>query len=126
GFVYKLVARRDSGGDEWMPVAKASTGKASIGGAKRAERLLRNGVAVAERIVIDDDRDGLPEAVTPADLTARPLTVALMTDGKADARWLGPAGVAAAREHCAAAVAELPAAALRLSRGEPALPTLSV
>lgn len=126
GFVYKLVARRDSGGDEWMPVAKASTGKASIGGAKRAERLLRNGVAVAERIVIDDDRDGLPEAATPADLTARPLTVALMTDGEADARWLGPAGVAAAREHCASAVAELPAAALRLSRGEPALPTLSV
>lgn len=126
GFVYKLVARRDSGSDEWMPVAKASTGKASIGGAKRAERLLRNGMAVAERIVIDDDRDGLPEAETPADLTARPLTVALMTDGEADARWLGPAGVAAAREHCAAAVAELPAAALRLSRGEPALPTLSV
>lgn len=126
GFVYKLVARRDSGADEWMPVAKASIGKASIGGAKRAERLLRNGVAVAERIVIDDDRDGLPEAATPPDLTARPLTVALLIDGEADARWLGAAGVAAAREHCAAAVAELPAAALRLSRGEPALPTLSV
>ncbi|MBX9719648.1 MAG: nicotinate phosphoribosyltransferase, partial [Microbacteriaceae bacterium] len=72
GFVYKLVARRDvsSGGapGEWMPVAKASTGKASIGGAKRAERLMRDGVAVAERIVIDDGRDGLPEAQTPADL----------------------------------------------------------
>lgn len=130
GFVYKLVARRDasSGGapGEWMPVAKASTGKASIGGAKRAERLLRDGVAVAERIVIDDDRDGLPEAQTPADLTARSLTVPLMRDGEADAQWLGPAGVAAAREHRAAAVAELPAAALRLSRGEPALPTISV
>ncbi len=125
GFVYKLVARRDGAG-EWMPVAKASTGKASIGGAKRAQRLLRDGVAVAERIVIDDDRDGLPEADTPADLTARLLTVALMTDGEPDARWLGPAGVAAAREHRAAAVAELPAAALRLSRGEPALPTISV
>lgn len=130
GFVYKLVARRDasSGGapGEWMPVAKASTGKASIGGAKRAERLLRDGVAVAERIVIDDDRDGLPEAQTPADLTARSLTVPLMRDGEADARCLGPAGVAAAREHRAAAVAELPAVALRLSRGEPALPTISV
>ncbi|UTT63721.1 nicotinate phosphoribosyltransferase [Microcella humidisoli] len=126
GFVYKLVARRDGDDGEWMPVAKASTGKASIGGAKRAERLLRGGVAVAERIVVDDDRDGLPEAPTPADLTARALTVALMTDGEPDARWLGPAGVAAAREHRAAAVAELPAAALRLSRGEPALPTISV
>lgn len=130
GFVYKLVARRDasSGGapGEWMPVAKASTGKASIGGAKRAERLLRDGVAVAERIVIDDGRDELPEAQTPADLTARSLTVPLMRDGEADAQWLGPAGVAAAREHRAAAVAELPAVALRLSRGEPALPTISV
>ncbi|OYX57503.1 MAG: nicotinate phosphoribosyltransferase [Micrococcales bacterium 32-70-13] len=125
GFVYKLVARRDGSG-EWMPVAKASTGKASIGGAKRAERLLRDGVAVAERIVVDDDRDGLPESPTPADLTARALTVSLMTDGEPNARWLGPAGVAAAREHRAAAVAELPAAALRLSRGEPALPTISV
>ncbi len=126
GFVYKLVARRDGGSDEWIPVAKASTGKASVGGSKRAERLLRDGVAVAERIVIDDDRDGLPEAPTPADLAARRLTVALMTNGEADARWLGPAAVAAAREHCAAAVAELPVAALRLSRGEPALPTLAV
>ena len=125
GFVYKLVARREADG-EWMPVAKASTGKASIGGAKRAERLLRDGVAVAERIVIDDDRDGLPEAATPSDLTARSLTVSLMRDGEADARWLGPAGVAAARDHRAAAVSELPAAALRLSRGELALPTLSV
>lgn len=129
GFVYKLVARRDatsgSTPGEWMPVAKASIGKASIGGVKRAERLLRDGVAVAERIVIDDDRDGLPEAETPADLTARSLTVPLMRDGEADARWLGPSGVAAAREHRAAAVAELPAAALRLSRGEPALPVIS-
>ena len=131
GFVYKLVARSDgsvsvAGGGEWMPVAKTSTGKASIGGAKRAERLLRGGVAVAERIIVDDDRDGLPEAATPAELTARPLTVPLMRDGEADAHWLGADGVRAAREHCATATAELPAAALRLSRGEPALPTLSV
>jgi len=125
GFVYKLVARRDGDGD-WMPVAKASTGKASIGGAKRAERLLRDGVAVAERIIVDDDRDGVPEAATPAGLTARELTVPLMIDGEADARWLGPSGVTAARTHCAAAVAELPPSALRLSRGEPALPTIVV
>lgn len=128
GFVYKLVARRDasSGDGDWMPVAKASTGKASIGGAKRAERLLHDGVAVAERIVIDDNRDGLPEGSTPADLTARSLTVPLVRDGQADARWLGAAGVEAAREHRAAAIAELPPDALRLSRGEPALPTISV
>jgi nicotinate phosphoribosyltransferase len=36
---------------------------------------------------------------------------------------LGAAGVAAARAHHAAAMAELPAQALSLSRGEPAIPT---
>lgn len=130
GFVYKLVARRDRSAEgergEWMPVAKTSTGKASIGGTKRAERLLRDGVAVAERIIVDDDGDGVPESAIPADLTARALSVPLMRDGEADARWLGPSAVRAAREHCAAAVAELPASARRLSRGEPALPLLQV
>lgn len=126
GFVYKLVARRDAGG-EWMPVAKSSPGKVSAGGAKRAERLLRDGVALADRIVIDDDRDGVPDGPEhDAGITARPLTVPLMAEGTAGARWLGPDGVHAAREHCAAAVAELPATALRLSRGEPALPALTV
>jgi nicotinate phosphoribosyltransferase len=126
GFVYKLVARRDAGG-EWMPVAKSSPGKVSAGGAKRAERLLRDGVAVADRIVVDDDRDGVPDGPEPdAAVSSRTLTVPLMVEGVVDARWLGPEGVRAAREHCAAAVAELPATALRLSRGEPALPSLTV
>lgn len=119
GFVYKLVARRDGDDGEWMPVAKASPGKASAGGAKRAERLLRDGVAVAERVVVDDD------GVNATQHDSRPLTVALMTSGGADPRWLGPDGVRRAREHCAAAVAELPATALRLSRGEPALPSVT-
>ncbi|MBX9471294.1 MAG: nicotinate phosphoribosyltransferase [Chryseoglobus sp.] len=127
GFVYKLVARRDEQSAEWMPVAKSSPGKVSAGGTKRAERLLRDGVALAERIVVDDDHDGVPEGLQPdAAVQARELTVPLMTDGVADPRWLGPAGVQAAREHCAAAVTELPASALRLSRGEPALPVLTV
>ena len=126
GFVYKLVARREEGG-EWMPVAKSSPGKVSAGGAKRAQRLLRDGVALAERIVVDDDRDGVPEGLEPdAAVVTRELTVPLMVDGAADARWLGTEGVRSAREHCAAAIAELPASALRLSRGEPALPTLTV
>lgn len=123
GFVYKLVARRDGDDSEWMPVAKSSPGKVSAGGAKRAERLLRDGVAVAERIIVDDD--GAPEVAAPATHDARELTVPLMASGRADNRWLGPEGVQSAREHCAAAVAELPAAALRLSRGEPALPTIT-
>ena len=134
GFVYKLVARRDPDSSEWMPVAKTSTGKVSLGGAKRAERLLRDGVAVAEHIAVDDDRDGVPEAATSSEpghasaapTTARPLTVELMRDGESDPRWLGPAGVRAAREHRATAVGELPAAALRLSRGEPAQPVIQL
>ena len=127
GFVYKLVARRDADSAEWMSVAKSSPGKVSAGGAKRAERLLRDGVALAERIVVDDDHNGVPEALKPdAAVVARELTVPLMVGGRADQRWLGPEGVRAAHEHCARAVAELPASALRLSRGEPALPTLTV
>jgi len=141
GFVYKLVARRDnnndsgsgSGSEGWMPVAKLSPGKASPGGAKRAERVMRDGVAVAERIIVVDDRnddhDGDSDSDSDSDgepdRDVRSLTVALMTDGNPDPRWLGPEGVRAAREHRAAAVAELPGAALRLSRGEPALPTLT-
>ena len=162
GFVYKLVARRDAPGDAvgvtdadgatapgvWTPVAKTSAGKTSLGGAKRAERMLRDGVAVAEHIIVDDGGggggDGRGEGEgegggsgdsnagldgdqilnrTPG-VTTRPLSVPLMRDGQADAQWLSSAGVATARQHCAVAVAELPAAALRLSRGEPALPVV--
>jgi len=131
GFVYKLVARHDSEAGEWTPVAKASLGKVSLGGAKRAERLLRNGVAVAERIIVDDDHDGIPEVATPLNdatpgITARALTVPLVRDGEVDAQWLGAEGVRTARVHRAVAVAELPAAALRLSRGEPALPVIQL
>ncbi|GAA1729582.1 nicotinate phosphoribosyltransferase [Microcella frigidaquae] len=133
GFVYKLVARRDGTGADggaWKPVAKNSVGKRSVGGAKRAERLLRDGVAVAERVVVDDDGDGIPErdaadAARAEGLTARPLTATLMRDGEPDPQWLGPEGVRAARAHCAAAVGELPAAALRLSPGDPALPLVT-
>jgi nicotinate phosphoribosyltransferase len=157
GFVYKLVARRDAPGGAdagadadgatapgvWTPVAKSSAGKTSLGGAKRAERMLRDGVAVAERIIVDSggrvggddggaggdagdvgpgDGDQMPDRT--AGTTTRALTVPLMRDGQADAQWLSSAGVATARQHCAAAVAELPGAALRLSRGEPALPVV--
>jgi len=136
GFVYKLVARRDDDSDEWMPVAKSSPGKVSRGGAKEAKRLLQGGIATAEHIIVTErkDSDGSGDAggdegdggaAAPVDHDVRQLTVPLMTGGDADPRWLGRDGVRAAREHCAAAVAELPGAALRLSRGEPALPTLT-
>ena len=125
GFVYKLVARREAGATgEWTPVAKSSSGKVGRGGAKRGERLIGlDGIARAEHVIIDDDRDGMPEAGSSG-VTPRILTVALMTDGKAEPHALGAAGVRTAREHRAAAIAELPPEAFRLGRGEPVLPTV--
>jgi nicotinate phosphoribosyltransferase len=51
------------------------------------------------------------------------LLVPLVTAGEADERYLGPAGTKSARDHRTDAVAELPEEALRLSKGEPAIPT---
>ncbi|WP_233572450.1 nicotinate phosphoribosyltransferase [Frigoribacterium sp. PhB160] len=114
GMVFKLVARRDGDG-AWVSVAKKSAEKATVGGRKAPVRVLADGVATTELVRIGDDdaRDG-----------ERPLLVPLVTGGVVDERWLGEAGTARAREHRAAAVAELPADALRLSRGEPVLPTV--
>jgi len=117
GMVYKLVARRDAAGT-WVSVGKSSEGKATVGGRKQAVRALRDGVAISEDIHVDDPPvDSLhPDA-------GRALHVALVTDGEPQADALGAAGVERARAHHAAAIAELPADGLRLSRGEPAIPT---
>ena len=114
GLVYKLVARQDAEGD-WTSVAKKSVAKATVGGRKFPVRDLVGGRAVSETIHIGD---------TAGDDGGRPLLHRFVTSGTADARYLGAAGTRRAREHRAAAVAELPAQALRLSRGEPAIPTL--
>ncbi|MBX3093435.1 MAG: nicotinate phosphoribosyltransferase [Cryobacterium sp.] len=116
GMVYKLVARQGDDG-EWVDVAKASSGKASVGGRKWATRVLgRDGRAVRELITVSDDG--------PVDNPGRELLVPLVTAGVPDAFYLGSAGTASAREHRAAAVAELPLDALRLGRGEPVIPTV--
>jgi nicotinate phosphoribosyltransferase len=113
--VYKLVARKDARG-EWIPVAKASTGKASIGGAKVPVRAIdKLGVAVAEEIHIVQGPGTVPKG--------RALHVPLMRDGVAAPEHLGAQGVESARRHHAIAREELPESALRLGRGEPALPT---
>lgn len=114
GLVYKLVARRDDAG-AWIPVAKKSAAKATVGGRKNPVRELSGGRATSETIHIGDS------VAAPG---ARPLHVRLMTAGVPDARFLGADGTRLAREHRAAAFAELPAEALRLSRGEPAIPTV--
>lgn len=114
GLVYKLVARRDDVG-AWTPVAKKSAAKATIGGRKTPVRTLVNGVADSETIYVGRAPD--------ASADARQLLVPLVTGGRPEEGYLGVEGTVRARDHHAAAVAELPADALRLSKGEPAIPT---
>ena len=110
GMVYKLVSR-ESGSGEMEGVAKASKDKTSVGGRKYALRRRTDGVA-AEEIVgiheqpVDDGDD-------------RELLVPLVRDGEV----VTPTDVESARAHHEVARAELPQRALRLSHGDPALPT---
>jgi nicotinate phosphoribosyltransferase len=117
GMVYKLVAFEAESG-EWLPVGKRSDGKATVAGRKVAVRSLDHGVAVEETVYVEES-ETLPKP-------GRGLLVDLVTDGVADPAHLGPEGVAAAREHHVAAIAELPFAAFGLSRGEPVIPTVYI
>ncbi|WP_167140155.1 nicotinate phosphoribosyltransferase [Diaminobutyricimonas sp. TR449] len=114
GMVYKLVAHVDDDG-AWIPVAKKSLDKVSIAGRKDAVRTLEDGVATEETVYVE---------ATPPQGTGRLLQVPLITDGAIEDRYRGVSGTALAREHRAAAVAELPQEAFRLSRGEPVLETV--
>ncbi|HET8599813.1 MAG TPA: nicotinate phosphoribosyltransferase [Segeticoccus sp.] len=115
GLVYKLVAREGADG-ELVSVAKKSKDKASVGGRKYAARRL-DGRDVAEAEVIGvGDRPR-------TDANDRPLLVRLVQEGEG----LGAANHVAleeARARHEQSLAELPARALRLSKGEPAIPTL--
>lgn len=114
GMVYKLVAHQAADG-EWVSVAKNSEDKASKGGEKTAVRTIVDGVATEETVFVGGEPD----------LSGgRPLQVPLITDGAINDSYRGAAGVAKAREHRAAAVAELPHDATRLARGEPVIPTV--
>jgi nicotinate phosphoribosyltransferase len=110
GFVYKLVEIADDDG-ALQPVAKRSTGKTSVGGAKRAWRTFDgDGHAIGELVHAGAD-----------DLHAgRELTVPLMRAGIA----VADTSVATAQARHAAALAELGAAAHRLDAGPPALETI--
>ncbi len=115
GFVYKLVARATSEGKdaELFPVAKKSVDKVSIGGRKFAlRRLGPRGRAEAEVVGI-----GAPPENDGND---RPLLVELMRKGKP----VGAEPLEAARERHERSRAELPLAAHKMSKGDPALPTL--
>ncbi|MEO9013986.1 MAG: nicotinate phosphoribosyltransferase [Terrimesophilobacter sp.] len=115
GMVYKLVARQGSDG-EWVSVAKKSAAKLSVGGRKFPVRTLSPaGVATSEAIHVGSQ---------PPAGTGRPLLVHLIDNGVPDDRFRGAAGTSLAREHCEAAIAELPQEAFRLARGEPVIPTV--
>jgi nicotinate phosphoribosyltransferase len=119
--VYKLVARSHgavgpgenlaAAGELW-PVAKRSVGKPGRGGRKWAVRRRTNaGEALSERISL------IPPDPAPTD---RVLLRDLVRDGKI----VGREPLIAARERHQAVLAELPAYALQLSRGYPAIPTI--
>jgi nicotinate phosphoribosyltransferase len=115
GLVYKLVARgaADDPDAALIPVAKRSVGKPSIGGRKVAVRRRdASGTATHEVVSafgppIDDGDD-------------RPLMVPLMRGGDIVAE----SSLDDARKRHAESRAELPPAAVQLSRGEPAIPTV--
>jgi len=112
GLVYKLVAREDATG-ELVGVAKKSKDKATVAGRKWALRR-RNAAGVAEAEVI-----GVGE-MPVNDGDDRALLVELVRDGQV----VADTSLDAARARHEQSRAELPARALQLSRGEPAIPTV--
>lgn len=117
--VYKLVQRHDDAGTP-VPVEKASVGKASAGGEKQAMRSLDDhGRAEAEIITTGT-------ALNQTGYTGRELQVPLVLGGEILPGHTGAAGVQRAAQRHRESFAELPAAAHRLSDGEPVIPTVFV
>ena len=109
--VYKLVEV------DGMPVEKRSTGKESHGGYKHAVRLARPTGTVVEEVVYPAGR---PPAATDA---GRLLTVPLVRGGEPSSEPNVADDLSAARARVAAGLKSLPWDGLKLSRGEPAIPT---
>ena len=112
GMVYKLVEV------DGIPVEKRSSHKESHGGRKHALRLAKNTGTVVEEIV---HPFGRPPSGQPG-LIERPLIVTLVRDGEP----VGDLGLDTARERVKEGLHSLPWDGLKLSRGEPAIPTRMV
>jgi nicotinate phosphoribosyltransferase len=110
--VYKLVEV------DGIPVEKRSLHKESRGGRKQAVRLAKSTGTVVEEIV--HPLGTQPSA--PPGLVERRLTVPLVDQGDP----IGSPGLDAARERVKEALLSLPWDGLKLSRGEPAIPTRMV
>nr|WP_254849164.1 nicotinate phosphoribosyltransferase [Mycobacterium sp. GA-1841] len=113
GMVYKLVEV------DGIPVAKRSSRKESHGGRKQALRLAKASGTIVEEVVYPYGQ--VP--AEPTDLTVRPLTVPLVTGGVPVDGHDPATALAAARERVATGLHSLPWDGLKLSRGEPAIPT---
>jgi len=124
GMVYKLVARADASG-VLQPVAKASANKASVGGRKAAARRYGPDGYAIEEIMVTGPDTAVAEW-TPQSDDLRPLLAPLVVDGAVDSRWVGPYGVANAAINHGMVRAELPRGARRLSKGDPAIPTVDL
>lgn len=110
GLVYKLVEHVNDAG-EWVSVAKRSPDKSNPAGRKTAFRSASAETVFAGSPYPDD--------------SMRPLDVTFVHDGVMDSRWRGSAAVADARDYHRKVRSELSEAALRLSPGDPALPTVN-
>ena len=112
GMVYKLVEV------DGIPVAKRSSHKESHGGSKRTLRLAKPTGTIVEEVVHPADS---PPPV-PDGLVGQPVAVAIVRAGDVVADF----DLAAARRRVADGLTSLPWDGLKLSRGEPAIPTRMV
>jgi nicotinate phosphoribosyltransferase len=110
GMVYKLVEV------DGRPVAKRSEHKGTHGGRKTAVRRHRETGTATEEVIVSQGR---PQA-EPGD---RPLQIPLMRDGK---RVDDLPTLADSREHLRRALVSVPWEGLKLSRGDPAIPTMAL
>ncbi|RAV08359.1 nicotinate phosphoribosyltransferase [Mycolicibacterium sp. GF69] len=109
GMVYKLAEV------DGIPVAKRSSHKQSHGGRKQALRLVKPTGTIVEEVVHSYGQ--LP--ADPDGLTGRALTVPLVQHGEP----VGDLSLDEARQRVSAGLTSLPWDGLKLSRGEPAVPT---
>jgi nicotinate phosphoribosyltransferase len=115
GFVYKMVSYENDSG-EWLAVSKQSAKKTNLGGRKHAVRIHdENQIAIVEQI-----SSVAPKTISSTD---RELLIPLMLKGQIQPGMSGKTAVEAARLHHTKAKLALPSSALRLTKGEPAIPT---
>ena len=115
GFVYKMVSYQNDSG-EWLAVSKQSAKKTNLGGRKHAIRLHdENQIAVAEQI----------SSIAPkgSSFGDRELLIPLILNGQLQPDVTGRVAVEVARSLHAKSKKAMPSSALRLTKGDPAIPT---